>query len=123
MCVCGLQQSKGSETGVGLIKTTIGISFPAKPSGHLFLIAGSVPVGRGVNEEPGPREGQGSGGGRWDNGGFSLRTMAPNIGCRGWALLPGMPSALYQGCVFEDPSVSRSQAFNSIPSWDRGQGG
>lgn len=60
--MCGLQQSKGSETGVSLIKTTIGISFPAKPSGHLLLIPGSIPVERGVNEEPGPREGQGSGG-------------------------------------------------------------
>lgn len=62
--MCGLQQSKGSETGVSLINTTIGISFPAKPSGRLLLLSGSIPVGRGVNEEPGPREGQGLGGGR-----------------------------------------------------------
>lgn len=60
--MCGLQQSKGSETGVSLIKTTIGISFPAKPSGHLLLTPGSLLVGKGVNEETGPREEQESGG-------------------------------------------------------------
>lgn len=101
--MCGLQQSKGSETGVGLIKTTIGISFPAKPSGHLFLIAGSVPVGRGVNEEPGPREGQGSGGGRWDNGGFSLRTMAPNIGCRDGHFFQGCHPRFIRGVFLKIP--------------------
>lgn len=81
--MCGLQQSKGSETGVSLIKTTIGISFPVKPSGHLLLTPGSLLVGRGVNEEPGPREERGSGGGRWDDGACSLRIMAPNLGWQG----------------------------------------